>query len=301
MAKLAFKLNVISPMFLNGADTKKPEMRAASIRGQLRYWLRAILGARNDTLAKVWEEESKIFGSTGQGSTVSVRVFGKPKIDKHPMLPHREGTKENPSKADAISPKQSFDLHLVTRPGVNIPDDALYALQLWSLLGGVGKRSRRMMGAVEIRPTDKSTQWYSIPQTADELAKIIKGILDKAIPHHNHFTNTPEFPVLYPKYSWIIIGKEPAETPEEANREFFRELLRNHKFKRNQDVFGYAKGNKRRASPVHAQVRKIGDDYYPIITAFRSKPIKDDEAKVLRDFMQDASDYYDGIHVWGDW
>lgn len=106
--------------------------------------------------------------------------------------------------------------------------------------------------------------------------------------------------MLHPKYSWIIIGKEPAETPEEANREFFRELLRNTKFKPKQIVFGYA-SNKRRASPVHAQVRKIGDDYYPIITAFRSKPIQDNDAKVLRDFMKDASDHYDGIHVWGGW
>jgi CRISPR-associated protein Cmr1 len=45
-----YALTVVSPMFLNGSDTRQPELRAASVRGQLRYWLRAYLGAQTDTL-----------------------------------------------------------------------------------------------------------------------------------------------------------------------------------------------------------------------------------------------------------
>jgi len=307
MAQLEFTLRVVSPMFLNGADTRQPEMRAASVRGQLRYWLRAILGAQTDDLNRIWEREGAVFGSTGQGSTVSVRVFlpqSQPelKLKKVPMLPHREGTHANISRADAIKPNQSFDLQLVTRPGVDIPSDVSYALQLWSLLGGLGKRSRRMMGAIEIRPKATNMKWYEKPQTPDAFKDTLVKTLNDAVHSPIKMPEIPPFPVLRPNHSWIIIGS-PANDPKEANQEFFRQLLRNSKFKPQQDVFGYAGGGKkRRASPVIAQVRKLGDNYYPVITAFRSQPLeKANYSDILRDFMQAATTHYNGIHVWGGW
>jgi CRISPR-associated protein Cmr1 len=308
MAQVEFKLRVVSPMFLNGADTRQPEMRAASVRGQLRYWLRAILGAQTDDLNWIWERESAVFGSTGRGSAVSVRIFGTSALElgRFPMLPHREGTQANVSMADAIKPNQSFDLQLVTRPGINIPSDVLYALQLWSLLGGLGKRSRRMMGAIDIRPKPPNVEWwYEKPQTpdADAFKDTLVKILSDAVHSPVKTPAIPPFPVLRPNHSWIIIGGSPANDPKQANQEFFRELLRNSKFKPQQDVFGYAKGSKRRrASPIIAQVRKIGDGYYPVITAFRSQPLeRANYSDVLRDFMQTATQHYNGIHVWGGW
>lgn len=301
MAQLEFTLRVVSPLFLNGADTRQPEMRAASVRGQLRYWLRAILGAQTDDLNWVWERESAVFGSTGRGSAVSVRIFGTPALGRFPMLPHREGTQANISMADAIKPNQSFDLQLVTRPGVDIPPDMSYALELWSLLGGLGKRSRRMMGAIEIRPKATNTKWYEKLQTSDAFKDTLVKILNDAVHSPIKTPEIPLFPVLHPNHSWIIIGS-PANDPKQANQEFFRQLLRNSKFKPQQDVFGYAKGSKRRASPVIAQVRKIGDSYYPVITAFRSQPLeRANYSDILRDFMQAATQYYNGIHVWGGW
>jgi CRISPR-associated protein Cmr1 len=301
MAQLEFTLRVVSPMFLNGADTRQPEMRAASVRGQLRYWLRAILGAQNDDLNQIWERESAVFGSTGQGSVVSVRIFGTPTLGKFPVLPHREGTQANVSMADAIKPNQSFDLQLITRPGVNMPPDVSHALQLWSLLGGLGKRSRRMMGAIEIRPKTTNTEWYEKPQTPDVFKDTLVKILNDVVHSPVQTPEIPSFPVLRPNHSWIIIGS-PANGPKEANQEFFRQLLRNSKFKPQQDVFGYAKRSGRRASPVVAQVRKIGDSYYPVITAFRSQPLeRANYSDILRDFMQAATQYYNGIHVWGGW
>ncbi len=38
-------LETITPLFLTGADPRgEPELRAASIRGALRFWLLALLG-----------------------------------------------------------------------------------------------------------------------------------------------------------------------------------------------------------------------------------------------------------------
>lgn len=301
MAIYDFKLRTVSPAFIAGMDKNRPEMRAASIRGQLRYWLRAIVGASTDSLEEVWRRESAVFGSTKNGSAVSVRVYGTARTERVAMLPHREGTNNNVSKAEAIESNQRFQLQFATRPGVDLPDDAVYALALWSLLGGIGRRSRRMMGAVEIQPSGDDIRWYDEYHTPEAYKDVILSVLNTALPTPISTPQIPTFPVLHPDHSWIIIGGA-ADSYEEANQEFFRKLLRNSTFKPNQDAFGYAKGRNRRASPLHAQVRRIGDDYYPVITAFRSEPMdRPNYSTVLRDFMQAALQHYNGVHVWGGW
>ncbi len=298
MATLEFKLAVVSPMFLNGADPRQPEPRAASVRGQLRYWLRAYLGAQTDDLKRIWEDESAIFGSTEKGAAVSVRLFGSPAIQPHlhPMLPHREGTQENVSKALAIDPNEIFTLQLVTRPGVALPQGAQTALKLWLLLGGIGKRSRRMMGKAQIRPKGAAGDWLP-PDNLDDLKNAILAIMPPSTSH----PGIPSFPTLHKDYSWIIVGEEAYDSAKEANQVLFRDLLRNSTFRPKQDTFGFARGNKRRASPIIAQVYRIGANYHPVITAFYSAPSSPTDKDILRGFMKAASSRFSGIHVWGGW
>ncbi len=81
--ELSFKGEVLTPMFLGSADPQSdPELRAPSVRGALRYWLRALAGGVNweNTgksmgIAFLQELEREIFGSTDMGSAVSVRVL----------------------------------------------------------------------------------------------------------------------------------------------------------------------------------------------------------------------------------
>lgn len=43
--KFEVKLQTVTPLFLGGANPDEgPELRPASVRGVLRYWLRAALG-----------------------------------------------------------------------------------------------------------------------------------------------------------------------------------------------------------------------------------------------------------------
>ena len=76
MKKISFEIETITPMFLAGADQSKAELRAASIKGLLRFWWRA-LQAEPD-LESLKERESKIFGSAGEksgsGSSFSMRI-----------------------------------------------------------------------------------------------------------------------------------------------------------------------------------------------------------------------------------
>jgi CRISPR-associated protein Cmr1 len=85
--KITFDIETITPMFLAGADQNKAEPRAASIKGLLRFWWRA-LQAEPD-LEELRKKENEVFGSsdekTGGGSSFSLRLTSgdslKPLID----------------------------------------------------------------------------------------------------------------------------------------------------------------------------------------------------------------------------
>lgn len=304
MPNLDLRLTLVSPLLSYGAYQNsragdvRPELRAQSIRGQLRYWLRAMIGAQTDRLNEVWDRESAVFGSTGQGSVVSVRVFTSPdkpiKQERAAMLPHRQHSGGNVSRVPAIAEGQQYHLQLATRPGVSLPEDALAALRIWALLGGVGKRSRRMFGSVKLTPSDPlfgaavgDIDAY-IGMTRQTLAGITTA--PKA--------GLPAWPTLHPDHSWVIIGREFYTSAEEANQALFN-LLRGT-FRSDERTFGYATQG-RRASPLHAQVRKFGSQYYPVLTALRSRPDKDVKWHVLAQFMKEAESKFSGETVWGGW
>lgn len=290
MAIQTFKLTTISPMFLNGADTRSPEVRAASVRGHLRYWFRAIEGARTTTLKEVAEAESAVFGSVNYGSMVTVRLFPKDesslKTSSEVMLPHRA---EKRSPQDAIRAGSELTLELVTRPGIKMPRNAYEAAYLWMLLGGIGKRSRRMFGAFKSEKV--------LPADVTHWAEGIKDRLNKNIDASAQLTMTPAFPTLHSQFSRVIIGMEPFKSAEEANRQLFG-LLRSEKY-RDRREFGYVEGG-RRASPLIAQVRKFGEQYYPVLTAmFSQEPGERMDWTILDNFLKDAMGQWNGVQIWG--
>lgn len=75
MQTVAFRLQVVTPLFLSGADQQKAELRSPSIRGALRFWFRAMMGGVVDgDWQKVKRLEALAFGSTEQGSNWQVKV-----------------------------------------------------------------------------------------------------------------------------------------------------------------------------------------------------------------------------------
>ncbi len=301
MSIYAFNLRLLSPAFIAGVDKNHPEMRAASVRGQLRYWLRALLGARNPALSALWDAESAIFGSTTGGAGVSVRVYREAaaKIGDYPMLPHRQNEgRRQASIQKALSPGQVYDLQLATRPGTLLPTHALDALRLWSLLGGVGRRSRRMFGAVQITAGEDVADWYSPPQSIDELAALVGDALRQI--SSAGMPDIPKYPTLNAEHSWVIVGTIPYPTHEDLVKSLFVDLLRKPPHLNNADSFGGI--SPRRSSPIHAQVRRVGaDQYYPVLTALRSKPdgkIRWDHVKQL---MEAAEIHFSAQRVWGGW
>lgn len=308
MTSYNFRLRLISPTFIAGSDKNRPEMRAASIRGQLRYWFRALVGASTDSLEEIWKRESDVFGSTGGGSAVSVRVYSNNSATSadYAMLPHREHEGRRAlSITRALKPGQVYDLQLVTRPGVALSNDVLNALKLWSLLGGIGRRSRRMFGAIQTTTSDNVIKWQPQPQTSDELANQIREALQESASASPQ-PAVPQFPTLNSSHCWVIVGKSPYTDFEGPIKALFRDLLRRPPHLDSQQTFGGI--NPRRSSPLIAQLRHIRidgeDSYYPILTALRSKPDNNRyniDWGHLKRFMEDAESYFSAERVWGGW
>ncbi len=326
MPKIEFILETVSPLFLNGANSRTPDLlRAASVRGQLRYWFRAIKGASISNSQRLFEEEAKVFGKTDSGSPVTIRMWTEEDYQPRsvPMLPHRQvrgiGDGGNESKAEAFAEDIRIHLQLVTRPGVPFPRDFLKALATWQLIGGVGKRSRRTFGAMQhIRWQASEGAKFPTPLSwwQDGLNKLkIDEYLD-ALDKHFKWTfkdlegiDHSSFPALMPDTSRIVVSREHYENAEEANREAFRLIRsRNHPTEggtgyyklKNQGPFGgVGKPVGRLASPLHVQVRRLAGKRYHLIFTAMANALPDNHRKSLSQFMADAVNEYDGVTVWG--
>ena len=72
MKREMYSLQVITPCFAGGAEPEKQaEIRAPSIRGQLRWWFRVLGGFSSLKPIPVRDQEERIFGSTAGGAGVA--------------------------------------------------------------------------------------------------------------------------------------------------------------------------------------------------------------------------------------
>ncbi|MCS7252016.1 MAG: type III-B CRISPR module RAMP protein Cmr1 [Thermoflexus sp.] len=176
MQTLNVTLESVTPIFMGGADPRgRPELRAASFRGALRFWLRALLGAtaRGRELHELQRAESEVFGSTEKASPIIVIVRVREKLAtvkfsdliaqkkeekrewpgiKYLFFAARE-TKKGELERQAISEGQQISLQIRPRPGWR-NDEAMRrayaALWLLSYFGGVGARWRRGAGGLQV-------------------------------------------------------------------------------------------------------------------------------------------------------
>jgi len=176
----------LTPLFLGGADPRgDPELRSSSIRGALRFWLRALLGGCYGTddqaLAEIRRLEAETFGEAGGegkagASTIVVRVRQEQQSAPQEwraardssgraylffsMAPSRARDQEIPVRR-ALAPPYPFSIDLLARPGVDEREarEALYRAvrSAWLLLhlGGLGARARRLGGALAHRPVPR--------------------------------------------------------------------------------------------------------------------------------------------------
>jgi CRISPR-associated protein Cmr1 len=332
MAKLTLTLEVVTPLFLAGADGREPEMRPASFRGALRFWLRALLGAQmgNDVKA-LYEAESRVFGNTNGASSIVVRTAAwndSLKKGNRRVLPHSQ---QKTFTQPALAEGSQFTLTLTARPGQQLPGAALAALLLLLNLGGVGKRSRRGFGSlrvIEVEPEGVDELWVKQPMDGEALAKHLQTVLNKAQSLVNvsggspYVANAlPDYPVLSADHALILVCKHPfthAKHPYgQAMVDFWLKVLRQSPFKENQDQFGYAKRidvvkikksqrkSIRRASPLILHLCRTQAGYHLVLTALKSRLSHDPDYfqvgdwPLVEDLLKECAVRWSGEYIFG--
>lgn len=159
-------LKTITPMFGGSATPREVNaenpIRSSSVRGHLRFWWRATAGAQYDDLQELFEAEERVWGSAKVHGLVSLRVaHTNPGIKKsyadfvsgfgdargYALFPFAENRREDSSAASCLQ-DVSFSLTLSYPDAVRAEvERAVFA---WVMFGGIGARTRRGCGSLEL-------------------------------------------------------------------------------------------------------------------------------------------------------
>ena len=308
--KLTLTIKCVTPIFLGGsqAGSLAETIRPASIRGQARYWLRAILGAgidpaADDALNRLKVLEGRLMGNTEAGSPVRFRVrAGRPPayVEKNNpgrrMLPHRmagvpdtpqNNRRNQPLSEAAFLEDQQFDLILSPRPGLRaLPDEVVAAVLLWLALGGLGKRARRGFGSLQpvkwaadegvISATAREYLPGGQPADAAALRSTINALLKWAgglSPRPPATWSAPsDYPILHPDVAGVRVSE--AVKGYHLEEGYHEAMVPFWKETLRSDelyddyAYGYATRKNRRASPFHFHIAHSAQGYHQVFTTF---------------------------------
>lgn len=322
---LLITLEIITPLFLGGADTGglADTIRVPSIRGQLRYWLRALLGREHgEDIEALQKQEGNLMGNTEAGSPVRLRVL-EPKLRlktaERMMLPHRQLGDKNPLRNQSFVEDQLFQIVISPRPGLSeIPDPVMAALLLWLNLGGVGKRSRRGFGSFQVH--EVNVEGIRINEQALELLQAQSKIKNGAtlqthikkvvtwcagtVPGTAVFLDLAPYPVLYDTAANVTVCEAAPNNKEERYQQamvpFWIDTLRSNDLADNR-AYGFAIGQERRASPFHLHMAKTDAGYHLVLTTFWANPSPNGDTRwgKMNALLLDCQKRWGGKTVWG--
>jgi len=279
MKAISFKCEIITPMFMAGADGKTPELRPPSIKGMMRFWWRAING--HLSLKELREKEGEFFGTSdeGVGRSKFSLIVSDLRSNETPisLMPHH--TKGYCSSANTacygFDFKQglckkgnllkgilgSFSTRFVISNKMSL-DVIKNLFIITTILGGLGKRSRRGFGSVRIVQIDDKTapQYNSI----NDLYNLLDLIKPSAFVLNKTKIEIISSAVLerakYPYIKEIEIGKTSKHD----------ELLKKiGEASHTHDCYhtGFAEKPYRFASPIYVSVIKNDTgEFLPIVT-----------------------------------
>jgi CRISPR type III-B/RAMP module RAMP protein Cmr1 len=174
---LSLEISAVTPIYRGGSrpDAIEPErpFRASAVRGLLRHWWRA---TRPETDPRVlWEAEASLFGTVFGGrpraSRVRVGVTGphSQEIRKPDGVEYALWVQRDPN-AKLFHDRARATL-TVQAPSERAPE-VRAALSAWLLLGGIGSRTRRGLGAVDAEHTTLRPAFPSIEAFAEHVRKL---------------------------------------------------------------------------------------------------------------------------------
>lgn len=274
LQSVTFDCEILTPMFLAGANQRQAELRPPSIRGAMRWWFRAIAGGIVGSTREVSEMESNIFGASMEGtgqSKILLRtstVVPERDIQEFSPLPHK-----NPNfRFKGINPGSNFTVILSSN--CNDKSEQYLAAGLacfrvaW-LLGGLGRRSRRGFGAfqpVSETFTSKMALVESITRAIETARQNLKNLF---LVTDIESADSTAFPILSSKYTHLAVGKE-YRNHEEILKEvmqYIHEEIESGAL--NKRIIGSV--NPRQASPLLITVKKLSsNNLVPVFSFFRT-------------------------------
>lgn len=291
MHTISFDCEVITPMFLAGADGKTPEIREPSIKGALRFWWRALHGHLmiNDTKMPNGEVhkglkslENEIFGGGGDNACRSALIIKTTHAEwdgsySSYLLPHKS---MGLTKAFNPDTPQHFEISLfLTRSVRGFDMDKFKSLfVLACLLGGVGKRSRRGCGSVKIVGIKERDETDFKPFDMPMTLNVILEEYINCFSSHYKLDNpsspsaiclnpSPLFKEAYPYIKGIQIGSKLYCDYGKFLYDIGKQTHDSRVNYPNDQSLGDAWGQERFASPVYVSALKdLSGSYRAIIT-----------------------------------
>lgn len=175
LCTISVDVEVVTPILGGGSQTRALDdvdvIRAATVRGHLRFWWRALRGHEFPTPKEVYATESALWGRAvtdeGGRSAVEIRIDiertggidksdirlydskdGKATPGAYALWPARSEGKSNMPPAPRREPGTRF------RMALSVPIDheaeIRNAVRAWLLFGGYGSRTRRGLGSFKV-------------------------------------------------------------------------------------------------------------------------------------------------------
>ena len=255
-----YELEVVTPMFLGGADPKDVELRIPPIKGMLRFWWRALHpDLANNNYDNLRKGESGLFGDAGGTygkSSVKIQfsdIYNLPHSKFRP-LPHSDVKKS--VQFEGFNPASDSKFKII----VTGPENIHKLFEFSTIVGGLGKRNRRGFGSLLIKKEKQNGNSSIIDTLYNLINEINPNSYKKCNENCLEISQPYSDKIDYPYLKKIQIGKENLD---------YNSLLKtigesSHKNK--SDYTGFVEGQKRFSSPLYVSITKHGSNYVPIIS-----------------------------------
>lgn len=324
--KREFECDVVTPLFLGGADPKKAELRVPPIKAAMRFWWRA--QCDGEDLLQMAKKEAAIFGSIerkaangkavlmGKKAAISVELDCqeiKPVLKDMPpgkqvdvegkkyktsiinylsygLFEYKSDLKKNVYNKEHIEPGAKFKLH-ISYPQ-EFEADITKSLKALISFGGLGARSRNGFGSLHCQAlTDRTLKQEGELKAYTSFSKEAK-LFDKFGKHNKWVDALSEIGEVYRKAKLNLEKRHSWEKrkfiamPIEAKNENIPALIRHG----------------RHAKPYFLHVNKTPDGYYQgqilfLPYQYMAKP--DDKPNQVNEYMEVCRKMNEGINIYG--
>jgi CRISPR-associated protein Cmr1 len=194
---ITLHLKTITPMFGGGHTAREIDeempVRPAAIRGALRFWWRATVGAKFSSVEALYKAESRLWGRDTDDKnpghsrvSLSIQIIDPGTVHPHHKIAPRATREHGPrvgyflfpfqkerERAEASGRKDiKFKLHITFAEGQR--EDIEKAIRAWLFFGGIGARTRRGCGALQCDKAENIND--VVPETVQNIEAFLSQL-----------------------------------------------------------------------------------------------------------------------------